>query len=133
MHSAVPHEISAVVRRERALCALHSRRRAGSLRVARFNWLHCERRCLIALIVCARLHCLERRLDVMPDLLAMHDHHMLIKVALYAQQNVLFEVEQLRDMLAVLPLQILHRLIALGYQQRFQKRNSCHDREPGEI
>ena len=70
---------------------------------------------------------MARRLDVMSDLFAMHDLHLLIKVALDFQQNVLFEVEQLRDTLAVLPLQVLNRLIALRDQQRFQKRNGSHD------
>ena len=65
---------------------------------------------------------------MMLDLFAMHHFHLLIEVPLDAAQNMLFDVQQIRDVLTVLPLQILNRLIALRNQQPFQTRDCCHDK-----
>ena len=124
-----------MVCRERALRALELhflawRRTHTSHLRGRFDGLHRQRRHLVALLNRARISRMTRRLDVLFDLFAMHDLHLLIEVALDAQQDVLFELQQLRDVLTVLLLQLLNRLVALRDQQRFQKRDGCHDQQP---
>ena len=57
---------------------------------------------------------MARRLYVMFDLFAMHDLHLLIEVALDFQQNVLFQGEQLCDVLTVPPLQLFKDRESLG-------------------